>query len=206
MLSIPIHLLAVVLVLAQAKASQTIVGKWEALEPADDLRLVLEFRRDGRVFRSVGGTLSGNCRLDGNRILVEEGLTKSGEPSESMELRIETDALVMKVEDDELRFLKRLNRRAPNVPATVGKWGVTFPFFHGGGKGLWTIELTADGQCRSRIQSEAHQKGRYKTRGNIVIIKDPDETRTSSYRFENGFLILKSHSKPGSEEKYKRIE
>lgn len=204
MLSIPIHLLAVVLVLAQAKPSQTIVGKWEALEPADDLRLVLEFRRDGRFFRSVGGTLSGNCRLDGNRILIE-GPTRSGGSSESMELRIEADTLVMKVEDDELRFLKRLNRRAPNVPATVGKWGVTFPFFHGGGKGLWTIELTADGQCRSRIQSEA-QKGRYKTRGNIVIIKDPDETRTSSYRFENGFLILKSHSIPGSEEKYKRID
>lgn len=203
MLSIPIHLLAVVLVLAQAKASQTIVGKWEALEPADDLRLVLEFRRDGRFFRSVGGTLSGNCRLDGNRILIE-GPTRSGGSSESMELRIEADTLVMKVEDDERRFL-RLNRRAPNVPATVGKWGVTFQFFHGGGKGLWTIEVTADGQCRSRIQSEA-EKGRYKTRGNIVSIKDPDETRTSSYRFENGFLILKSHSKPGNEEKYKRIE
>ncbi len=199
----PTHLLALFLLLTQATASQSIAGKWESVEAVDGLRELMEFSRGGRFSKTVGLSGTGTYRLDGNRALIEEA-AGSDESAKSMELRIESEKLVLEEGGGEMR-LSRLTRRTPDAPAFVGKWGLRVPFpLHGPDNGSLTIELTRDGQYRLRMQTKP-TRGSYKVRGNRVTVKTSDGTHASSFRFEDGFLILRSAVESKREEKFKRV-
>ena len=126
MLNSKIHFLALALVLAQARANPTILGKWEAVDPSDNITRFLEFRRDGRFFESLGASGNAAYRLDGDRILIEDSKRPTGPPG-ILELRIEGDWLVMKSDDGVMRF-PRIGRRPKDALPLVGKWGLKIPF------------------------------------------------------------------------------
>lgn len=200
----PVHFLALTLLLTQASARQSIVGTWESVEAVDGMRDLMEFSRGGRFTKTVGLSGIGTYRVDGNRALIEEA-AGSDESAKSMELRIESDKLVLKEGSGEMR-LSRLARRTPDAPALVGKWGLRMPFpIHGPDEGSLTIELTRDGQYRLRMQTKP-TKGSYKVRRNRVTVKTSDGTHASSFRFEDGFLILRSEVEAKREEKFKRVD
>lgn len=202
MQSIPIYIVTIALFLMQGRAGHTIIGKWEAVEANDGFRVTMEFGRGGVFYQTAGIYRSGTYRLDGSRILVEEPALNNA--AEAAEFRIDGDELVLKFEDGELR-LPRIGRQTSNAPAIVGKWGEKGAYFHGGDNGFASFEFTQDGRFIFRMQAEP-EKGRYQTRGNLLTTRMHGESSASSIRFEDGFLILKSRSKPPHEEKYKRIE
>ena len=204
MQSVTIHIFSFALLLLQAAPSNTIIGKWEGVEATGHVGDVLEFRRGGFFSEGMGISSSGNYKLDGKRVLIEETSSDLDNRSEALELRIERNALFLKYDDGEVR-LRRLHRRKPAAPAIVGKWIVKGAFFHGGENGLWTIEFTKDGRVRMTMRREP-EKGRFKINGNRLITKVNGESSVSSFRFEDGFLILMRQSKPVGEEKYKRVD
>lgn len=201
MQSIPIPIVVMALLLTQARSVQTIIGKWEALEPAaGGFFVTMEFGPRGVFYHTAGISRSGTYRLDGSRILIEEGVSNSD--SDAMEFRVESDKLVSKGADGEVAW-PRIGRSTPNSPPIVGKWGAKGAFFHGGENGAATFEFTQDGHFKFRMQAEP-EKGRYQTRGKLLITKASGESTIYSFRFEDGFLILKSDSI--REERYRRIE
>lgn len=202
MQSIPIHIVAIALLLMQARPSQTIIGKWESVEAsAEGGCPTMEFGPRGVLYLTFAICHSGTYRLDGGGFLLEEGA--SSRASEAVEFRIESDKLVFKDAFGEEPW-PRIGRPTPNAPAIIGKWGVKGTLFHGD-NGYATFEFTQDGHYKFRMQGEP-KKARYQTRGERLIIWDSGESTIYSFRFKDEFLILTSGSSPVHEENYRRIE
>ena len=199
-----VHFFLLLLLVFQARGNDRIIGKWESVETTDGARTVLEFGRNGLFLRTVGLAADGIYRVEGNHILTDGLDSGAKDQLDSLEFKVENDALFLKTTDGEVT-LRRLGPR-PNADVPImGKWGVKGEFFHGGKNGTSTIEFTQDGHLRTRIQAEP-RRGRYRIKGDLLTTSSEGETQSGNFRFEEGLLIITPASKSGGEERYKRLQ
>ena len=190
-------------------SSSPIVGRWRQRIPVT----TYDFRRDGSVFvsDSSGSKWGGETlvtmtyKLDRNRLTmtitslnpdVKERITQS------VEGRIDGDTLIQKVEGREYR-MHRLNQSQPDKSSIIGKWIMDIP--EGTDQRMPIVEYKKNGEWIFRM-SLGTGKGSYSIDGDLLTTTLDIGTRVSRFRFEKGFLFLKSPPDGGAEDRFKRIE
>lgn len=112
--------------------------------------------------------------------------------------------MILKSDGGEEVRLKRLSPRSRSTADIVGRWGEKFDFF--GPNGFLEIELTEDGRIKVTMQRQP-VAGRYRFRNNLLTIIERSGTTKQRFRFENGFLLVKSLDEENTEDKrFRRVQ
>jgi hypothetical protein len=217
MRAIPVVFLTLVLLIAlsfllfQPKASDDILGKWEAVEAPEGLphglNIVLEFGRGGLFTYSFATASDGTYELDGDYFIITTSKASGENETEIHEIKTEGDELIYiasEGKEDEIR-LTRLSSPALDTPPIVGRWGAKGPFFlHMEEDALLVVKFDQDGQYAFRLQTPPQpEEGRYEVEGNLLTIILDGVHSNTRFRQEQGFLILEWGSDVG---RYKRAE
>lgn len=199
------------LLVSQPETRPHFIGQWDHAVTTDredpdghggEIHHRWEFRADGTFAATVGLECQTTYKVEGHHLLTIDSSSKL--PVEDQEFRIEGNVLILKLDGEETR-LKRLDPLSIGTADIVGRWGDKGDFFHQGPNGLFEIAFTEDGRMTIKMQSQP-MDGRYKISNRLLIAVDRTGTTKYRFRFENGFLFLKSLDEESTgETRHKRV-
>ena len=202
-MNIPFYFCILLLLPLQSVTGSALIGEWEAViinEPAyGEMYQRWQFRQDKYFVETGGIRWRGTYRVEGHRLINSSFKFLK----EAEEFRIEGNILILKSDEGEELRLKRLSPRSRSTADIVGRWGEKFDFL--GPNGLLEIELTADGRIKVKMQRQPVAGG-YRLRNNLLTIIERSGTTKHRFRFENGFLLVKSLDEENTEDKrFRRV-
>src|SRR6185503_16944205 len=156
--------------------------------------------RDGLFTYSFTTALDGTYKLDGDYLTITTSKSSGEKATEVHEIKIEGDELIYianEGKEDEIR-LTRLSTAALDARPIVGGWGAEGHSFLHMEEALLVVKFDQDGHYAFRVHTPTQpEEGSYEVEGNLLTIIINGKRGNTSFRFEEGFLILESGADKG---------